>query len=63
MKYKITCVCGEDVFVDAENDNEATTKMIAAMDEHIAAKEHPSVPKDLTQEQKEGMVRQQMKKS
>ena len=63
MKYKITCVCGEDVFVDAEDDNKATSKMITAMDEHIAAKEHPGVPKNLTQEQKEDMVRQQMKKA
>jgi hypothetical protein len=33
------------------------------MDKHIAAKDHPEVPKNLTDEQKEGMVRTTMKKA
>jgi hypothetical protein len=43
-------------------DEEAVGKMVVAMDKHVAAKEHPEVPKDLTEEQKIGMVKQQMKK-
>ncbi len=44
------------------NDDEAVSKMVRAMDEHVAAKEHPEVPKDLTEEQKIWMVKQQMRK-
>ena len=62
MTYSITCVCGEKVSIDAIGDEEAVGKMVAAMDKHVADKEHPEIPKDLTEEQKIGMVKQQMKK-
>jgi len=61
MTYSITCVCGEKVSIDASGDEEVVGKMVVAMDEHVATKEHPEVPKDLTEEQKIGMVKQQMK--
>jgi hypothetical protein len=63
MNFYITCVCGEKVNVNAENDEAAVSKLIIAMDKHIAAKDHPEVPKNLTDEQKEGMVRTTMKKA
>ena len=62
MNFYITCVCGEKVNVNAENDEAAVSKLIIAMDKHIAAKDHPEVPKNLTDEQKEGMVRTTMKR-
>ena len=61
MNYQITCVCGEKIKVEAQNGEEAVTKMVQAMDQHVASKEHPEVPKDLTAEQKIGMVKSQMK--
>jgi hypothetical protein len=63
MNFYITCVCGEKVNVNAENDEAAVSKLIIAMDKHIAAKDHPEVPKNLTDEQKEGMVRTTMKRA
>ncbi|HEX9740674.1 MAG TPA: hypothetical protein VGA29_07850 [Ignavibacteriaceae bacterium] len=63
MNFYITCICGEKVNVNAENDEAAVSKLIIAMDKHIAAKDHPEVPKNLTDEQKEGMVRTTMKKA
>ena len=62
MNYYITCVCGEKVSVTADNDESAVAKLILAMDQHVAAKEHPEVPKNLTHGQKDGMVRATMKK-
>ncbi len=62
VNYHIKCVCGEKVPVTANNDDEAAGKLIVAMDKHIAAKEHPEIPKNLTQEQKAGMVRSTMEK-
>ena len=62
MNYYITCVCGEKITVAADNDEAAVAKLIPAMDKHVAAKEHPTVPKNLTHEQKDGMVRATMKK-
>lgn len=61
MKYSITCTCGEVVPVDAENEGDAVNKLVAAMDKHVGANEHPDVPKDLTEEQKVGMVKGAMK--
>ena len=61
MNFYITCVCGEKVNVNAENEEAAVSKLMIAMDKHIAAKDHPEVPKNLTDEQKEGMVRSTMK--
>jgi len=61
MEYLINCVCGEKVLVDASEREAAIGKMVEAMDAHVAAAPHPQVPKDLTAEQKLGMVRQQMK--
>ncbi|MCI0707073.1 MAG: ester cyclase [Ignavibacteriae bacterium] len=58
--YRITCVCGENVNVTADNYETAVTTMIPAMDKHVAAKEHPQVPKNLTPEMKNGMVRATM---
>jgi hypothetical protein len=62
MNFYIACICGEKVNVNAENDEAAVSKLIIAMDKHIAAKDHPEVPKNLTDEQKEGMVRTTMKR-
>ncbi len=62
MQYTITCVCGRNGSVKADNDAQATERMIPAMDQHIATKEHPTVPKNLTREQKVGMIHATMKK-
>ena len=61
MNYQIMCVCGAKVNIEASNQEEAIGKMIRAMDEHVASKKHPEVPKDLTAEQKIGMVTSQMR--
>ncbi len=61
MNYHIVCVCGEKVSVKGDNKEEAVKRLIVAMDRHVAAKEHPEVPKNLTAEQKDGMVRSTMK--
>lgn len=63
MNYHITCVCGEKVSVAADNDEAAVATLIPAMDKHVASKDHPSVPKNLTDEQKDQMVRATMKKA
>lgn len=63
MEFYITCVCGEKVNVNAEDDETAVSKLITAMDKHLEEKDHPEIPKNLTAEQKEGMVRSTMKKS
>ena len=63
MNYHITCLCGERISVTAENDEAAVKALIPAMDKHVATKEHPEVPKNLTHEQKDGMVRSTMKQS
>lgn len=60
MKYSITCVCGDRVIVDAAGDEEAVDIMVKAMDQHVAATDHPEVPKDLTEGQKIAMVKEQM---
>ena len=62
VRYSITCVCGQNVNVNADNDAQATERMLPAMDQHVASKEHPSVPKNLTHEQKVGMIHATMKK-
>ncbi|MCI0707074.1 MAG: hypothetical protein L0Y80_06305 [Ignavibacteriae bacterium] len=62
MNYHIICVCGEKVSVMADNDEAAVKALIPTMDKHVAAKEHPEVPKNLTHEQKDGMVRSTMQK-
>ena len=62
-EYTIACVCGEKVSVSAPTHETAVTSLIPAMDNHVAAKEHPEVPKNLSRDQKEGMVRATMKNS
>lgn len=62
MHYVITCVCGEDIATEAENDEQAVKNFIPLMDAHVAATEHPDVPADLTREQKVGMIQGQMRK-
>jgi len=59
--YFITCVCGERIEVTAADNESAVTRLIPAMDVHVASKEHPQVPKQLTREQKDGMVRATMR--
>lgn len=61
MKHTVTCVCGQDVSVDADSREAAVPMMVKAMDEHVASAPHPQVPGDLTEEQKNGMVQEQMK--
>jgi len=52
MEFYITGVCGEKVNVNAENDEAAVSKLIIAMDKHIAAKGSSGTAKNSFRENK-----------
>jgi hypothetical protein len=63
-KYSMHCPvegCQHVMEAEADNDDEAVTKLMAAGDDHFAAAGHPA-DQSMTAEIKESMTRQSMKK-
>lgn len=62
MRYSMVCSCGEQVFVDALDDDDAFHKLLEAGRSHMLEKEHPDMPGELSDEQMSKMIRARMKK-
>ena len=60
MSYSITCTCGDKVSINASNNEEAVEKMMVALDAHISSKDHPEGFKEMSEDDKRNMVREEM---